>query len=412
MVDEFGNVEFIAEPTDSQILTAVDPSVKGHQDGWRAEVMGWAPAPALPLPRVASGRNRIVNISIFFLIILVVWMIWRSQIIQGLEAQPESSEWVFESTGVRALQAQGLTGAGVSVCIVDTGIDSSHPDLDHLSYTFTDLWGSSATAVDHGNLAHGTLMVGLLAADGHQKGIAPAIRLGIVAALGDDGMGNNSGSESLVADAIRWCWQSFGADIISLSLGGIQDQNQTREGQSVSAVRQALDHGVFVVAAVGNDGGIGDDGLVAVPGNVDLVITVGASDSGGKMWNGSSMGSQIADDGLARLHPNQKPEVVAPGVAVISTGNNGHYYASTGSSISTVIITGILALILEDNPRLKSDGVTVNSNCIEAVKLALRSSSVAPIAGVDHDDHWGYGVVSATAWAQEAEKIVDCSSQS
>ena len=411
MVDEFGNVEFIAEPTDSQILSAVDPSVKGHQDGWRAEVMGWAPAPALPQPRVASDKTRIVNVSIFLLLILVTWMVWRSQIIQGLEAQPNSSEWAFESSGVRALQAKGLTGAGVSVCVVDTGLDSSHPDLDHLSYTFTDLWGSSSTAVDHGNLAHGTLMVGLLAADGHQKGIAPDIRLGIVAALGDDGLGNNSGSESIVADAIRWCWQSFEADIISLSLGGIQDKNQTREGQSVSAVRQALDNGVYVVAAAGNDGGVGDDGLVAVPGNLDLVITVGASDSGGNIWNGSSSGSQIDDEGKARSHPNQKPEVIAPGVAVISTGNGGHYYESTGSSISTVFITGILALILEDNPQLKPDGVTLNSDCIEAVKWALKTSSTALIAGVDHNDNWGYGAVSATAWAQEAENISDCSTE-
>ncbi len=408
MVDEFGNVDFIAEPTDSQILTAVDPSVAGHQGGWRSEVMGWAPAPASPLPRAGTDKNRIVNISIFLILILVVWIIWRSQIIQSLEAEPESSEWAFESSGVRALQAKGLTGEGVSVCVVDTGLDSSHPDLDHLAYTFTDIWGSSATAVDHGNLAHGTLMVGLLVADGHQKGIAPDIRLGIVAALGDDGMGNNSGSESIVADAIRWCWQSFGADIISLSLGGLQDQNQTREGQSVSAVRQALDNGVYVVAAVGNDGGMTDDGLVAVPGNIDLVITVGASDSSGIMWNGSSIGSQIADDGTARINPNQKPEVVAPGVSVISTGNDGNYYQSTGSSISTVFVTGILALILEDNPQLKMTDNGKNSDCIVAVKWALKNSSVPLVDGVNHDDKWGYGAISATAWAQEVEKIGQC----
>ena len=409
MDDDFGDVDFISEPTDSHILTAVDPSVKGHQEGWRSEIMGWAPAPASPLPRVAPNQNRIVNISIFLILLLVVWMVWRSQIIQGFEGQQESSEWAFETTGVRALQAKGLTGTGVSVCVVDTGLDSTHPDLDHLSYTFTDIWGTSTIAVDHGNLAHGTLMIGLLAADGHQKGISPNIRLGVVAALGDDGMGNNSGSESIVADAIRWCWQSFGADIISLSLGGLQDQNQTREGQSVSAVRQALDNGVYVVAAVGNDGGSTDDGLVAVPGNIDLVITVGASDSRGEIWNGSSRGAQIADDGTARSHPNQKPEVVAPGVSVISTGNDGNYYESTGSSISTVFITGILALILEDNPQLKPGDNTRNSDCIEAVKWALKNSSVALIEGIEHDDNWGYGAVSAIAWAQEVENNDNCS---
>ena len=222
-------------------------------------------------------------------------------------------------------------------------------------------------------------------------------------------MGNNSGAESIVADAIRWCWQSFGADIISLSLGGLQDQNQTREGQSVSAVRQAIDNGVYVVAAAGNDGGATDDGLVAVPGNVDLVITVGASDEDGNLWIGSSRGSQIADDGTARLNPNQKPEVVAPGVSVISTGNNGEYYQSTGSSISTVFITGILALILEDNEQLKPSANNRNSDCIKEVKWALKNSSVPLSTGIEHDDNWGYGSVSATAWAQEAESIRNCS---
>jgi hypothetical protein len=74
-----------------------------------------------------------------------------------------------------------------------------------------------------------------------------------------------------------------------------------------------------------------------------------------------------------------------------------------------VFITGILALILEDNSQLKPDGTTTNSDCIEAVKWALKNSSAALTAGVDHDDNWGYGAVSAIAWAQEAEKIGDCS---
>jgi hypothetical protein len=142
MDDDFGDVDFISEPTDSHILTAVDPSVKGHQEGWRSEIMGWAPAPASPLPRVAPNQNRIVNISIFLILLLVVWMVWRSQIIQGFEGQQESSEWAFETTGVRALQAKGLTGAGVSVCVVDTGLDSTHPDLDHRSWYFDDRFTS------------------------------------------------------------------------------------------------------------------------------------------------------------------------------------------------------------------------------------------------------------------------------
>ena len=78
-------------------------------------------------------------------------------------------------------------------------------------------------------------------------------------------MGGNSGDERTVAEAIRWCQDTFEADIISLSLGGEQNLDANREGATASATRRAVDSGIFVVAAAGNDGGVGDDGLVSVP---------------------------------------------------------------------------------------------------------------------------------------------------
>ena len=78
------------------------------------------------------------------------------------------------------------------------------------------------------------------------------------------------------------------ADIISLSLGGINDRYT--QWSTVNAVKVALSKGVFVVAAAGNDGGSDDDGRVSTPSNVAEVITVGASMKGGSVWKGSSMG--------------------------------------------------------------------------------------------------------------------------
>ena len=109
--------------------------------------------------------------------------------------------------------------------------------------------GDSSTPVDYGFLAHGTLMSGLLIAQSHQIGMSPNIQLGMVAALGNDGTDKNTADESDVAQAINWCIETFGADIISLSLGGTQNDGMMREGPSASVTRKAVDMGIFVVAA-------------------------------------------------------------------------------------------------------------------------------------------------------------------
>ena len=98
----------------------------------------------------------------------------------------------------------------------------------------------------------------------------------MAAALGDDGEGGNSGDQNVVSSAIEWCWKTFDADIISLSLGGESDPNATSDGPTTNAVRLAIANGVYVVAAAGNDGGPEDDGKVSTPSNVNEVISVAA----------------------------------------------------------------------------------------------------------------------------------------
>ena len=403
MSDDLGNVQFIPEPDDARILSAVDPAAVEHQPGWRAEVMGWAPSPAMPIPMMNQWPRRIMNASVFMIGLLALWLVWRSQLL-NIEPILPDSEWVFEQSEIRDLQQIGQTGDGIRVCIVDTGIDLTHPDLDHLSIEYRDYWSSSDIPVDHGALAHGTLMSGLLVADGHQLGAAQGISLGVVSALGENQDGSNSGDEKRVSNGIDWCISPFNADIISLSLGGMQDPESMSEGDISLTVRKAINKGIFVIAAAGNDGGPADDGLVAIPGNIEYVITVGASDINKDRWNGSSSGSQTVG-GIDREDPHLKPEILAPGVGVISTGNQGSYFETQGTSVSTVIVTGALALILEDRPDLTSSENS-NSDCILAVKWALRNSTLE--AGATHSDSNGYGVLSAQKWYDEVMDIERC----
>ena len=398
------SVELLPEPDDSRILSAIDPSAVGFQHNWRAEVTGWAPAMPMPIKRV-RGRKFLVTNGILFAIfaVLILW-IWQSGYLI-VDLPPAKSEWAAEQAGFSDDTLEGLTGEGVKVCIVDTGIDLSNPAFSGVNVVFKDMIGDSSTPVDYGFLAHGTLMSGLLIAQSHQMGMSPNIQLGMIAALGDDGTGKNTADESDVAQAINWCIETFGADIISLSLGGTQNDGMTREGQSASVTRKAVDMGIFVVAAAGNDGGVDDDGRVSVPSNVARAISVGASTRGGDVWKNSSLGSQIMPNGEQRTNPNMKPEIIAPGEGIISTGRGDSWYSSSGTSDATVFVTAALALILEDQPRMKPNPQS-DGSCVDSVKEALRISTES--GGQIHDDQSGYGQLHAGNWLSAVRNMPNC----
>ena len=398
------SVELLPEPDDDRILSAIDPSVVGFQDEWRSEVTGWAPMVAKPIHRVRGRRFLFTNLALFAILASLMLWVWQSGYM-FIDIPPPKSEWAIEQAGFNDDVLDGLTGKGVRVCIVDTGIDISHSAFEGFQVVFNDMISNSASPVDYGVIAHGTLMAGILISQSHQMGVASGITLGVVAALDDDGTGMNTAGEQTISDAIEWCIEQFSADIISLSLGGTQSDSMTREGPSVSSTRKALDRGIFVVAAAGNDGGNGDDGRVSVPSNVPLAISVGASSQGGDLWDNSSKGNQVTFDGEQRLHPNQKPEIIAPGVGIISTGAEDSWFSSSGTSDSTVFVTGALALILEDQPQLRSSA-TQDSSCIGEVKQSLRLSASDSI--YQHDDSLGYGNLDAGAWLEEVRKMPNC----
>ena len=128
-MDELRGVELLPEPGEPKILSAVDSSTKGHEAQWRAEVTGWAPIVPETLPfrprRVFSLATGIFGA--LFLAILVV--LWQSDLLL-LELPPASSEWAFEESEIRELQDGGLSGEGVRVCMVDTGLSLSHTSFN------------------------------------------------------------------------------------------------------------------------------------------------------------------------------------------------------------------------------------------------------------------------------------------
>ena len=294
--------------------------------------------------------------------------------------------------GFDQIRDLGLTGNGVIVCIVDSGIDLTHPDLANIKLIeWIDFVNQNPEPYDdHG---HGTSMAGLLVAEGGLTGNAKGVSLLIAKALSKDGQGE----DEWVSNAIEWC-STNGADIISLSLGGAPGiiPSFITGGDSGDAARSAINQGVYVIAAAGNDGGDDDDGDVDSPGSEELVICVGGVQADGQIWSGSSKGDNginIFPPRLARDDPHKKPEIVAPAerVPVLSTVDSGYAFAS-GTSAATVYVTAAISVLLEDQPELKRNGENGGtSSSIENVKQWMMNSASSPYDA--HHEHYGYGLL-------------------
>ncbi len=271
-----------------------------------------------------------------------------------------------EPTAMGARQDFGVTGAGVKVCVVDTGIDEGHERHSGK----VDGWVDFVSAIPSPNLAtddngHGTHVASIVGGqvvdwqgsgspnpdpNGDPfEGVAPDARLYVAKVLDAAGSGTNSA----VVAGINWC-VAQAADIINLSLGG------DTCGDGLSAVSLAADaavaNGVTVIVAAGNSG----DGIctVTAPGDAFDVITVGslAEYSGAPSDVNSSTGVHTAwFSSRGPTGDNRpKPDVMAPGVSVMAAkaGTVSDYQSLSGTSMATPFIAGVAALMLEANPSL------------------------------------------------------------
>ncbi len=398
------NLDLLPEPEDHRILTAIDTKALGYPGSAygltdeEAQELRW---PLNTMKKLEHPTGAIF-FSIFTLLLIAGWPWVNSYLIPILP----NSEWAYEGSGIRQLQSEGYFGQGVHVCIVDTGIDMEHPDFSHQQLSgFRDFLGGNHESIkDVGESSHGTLMAGILISNGTSKGVAPEVDLSVALALDSDG---TSGSTDRVAQAIRWCRITQNVDIISLSLGGSPSDISTTSSETNLAVQEALDSGIFVVAAAGNTGLDLEINDVSQPSSIPGVISVGAISKSGKVWGSSAFGSTFDPlTGEERNFPNQKPEVVAPGVNIFSTASStlsSPYAYSSGTSDSTVFVSGALALILQqfgDNIE-GSDGI-IDENEMRLVKYALATSSDrSNFESETHNSHSGYGSLDVVKWSKE-----------
>tara|TARA_Y100001980_G_C14556652_1_gene349100 strand:+ start:13235 stop:14458 length:1224 start_codon:yes stop_codon:yes gene_type:complete len=304
-----------------------------------------------------------------------------------------------------------LNGDGVIVCIVDSGIDLTHPDLSDIKLEGWKDFVNSRTDI-YDDQGHGTMMAGIMVAKGGLTGLATEVKLLIAKALSIDG----TGTDQDVSDAINWC-VSNNADIISLSLGGAPGVLPSLLGGDAveNSVEEAIDLGIFVVAAAGNDGEEENDDDVNSPCSVEDVICVGGVGIEGDIWSGSSKGSnnfQLIPPKLSRQDPDKKPELVAPAESVpvlISTNSGSNepsqntYGTASGTSAATVYASSALALMLQANPDLSRNGTEGGSlETIEQVKQWIKESVLPKNNQEEHDDYYGYGILQVDSLINRA----------
>ncbi|GAA0199427.1 hypothetical protein GCM10009000_011860 [Halobacterium noricense] len=235
-----------------------------------------------------------------------------------MHALADSVPWGVDRVDAEVAHSSGYTGAGADIAILDTGIDSDHPDLDNVGYGR----GFGYSTWEDGN-GHGTHCAGIAAAenDGQGiKGVAPDATLHAGKVLSDSG----SGSFSDIAAGVEWTADQ-GFDVASMSLGASSGSYTLQD-----ACNYANNSGVFVVAAAGNSGPCSY--CVGYPAAYSSVVAVSSTNSSDNLSSFSSTGPEV--------------ELAAPGSSIYSTYPGGGYDTLSGTSMACPHVAGAAGVLM------------------------------------------------------------------
>ncbi len=270
----------------------------------------------------------------------------------------QTVDWGHAAIGINAAWARSR-GKGALVAVLDTGVQSNHPDLDGQIVLAKDFTNSRSGHDDRNG--HGTHCGGIIAGSDNETGIvgvAPECKLLVGKVLDDSGSGGSTG----IANGIRWAVDN-GAQVVSMSLGSPGPSSVIH-----AAVKEAVSKGVLVIAAAGNEGTAG----TGYPGSHPECVSVGAFDQTGAIAGFSSRG---------------KVDVSAPGVQILSTVPGSKYAKMSGTSMATPYVAGVAALVVG---ACIAAGRSVPTP--DEFRGMLRGCSI-DAGKVGKDTTWGWGLV-------------------
>jgi subtilisin family serine protease len=256
--------------------------------------------------------------------------------------------------GAPAAWSAGYTGAGVTVAVLDTGVDASHPDLagrieEARNFTESPFPGDET---GHGTHVAGTIVGSGAASGGTLRGVAPDARL-----LAGKVCASFGCFDSDILAGMQWAAVDKQAAVVNLSLGGPDFPGLDPLEEAVN--RLSASHGTLFVIAAGNRFECSAGDRVASPGSAEAALTVGATDLDDRLADFSCVGPTMEGNSI-------KPDITAPGVGIVAArapgtpvGDDdpvGEFYArASGTSMATPHAAGAAALLAQQHPDWRAD---------------------------------------------------------
>ena len=275
--------------------------------------------------------------------------------------QGDPAQYILEKLKISDVHRL-VRGGNVPIAVIDSEIDAAHPDLEGAVAQRFDAVG--APEKPH---PHGTGMAGAIAAHQRLLGTAPAARLLAVHAFSSKAASAESTTFSILK-GIDWSVKQS-VRIINMSFAGPKDPSLA------SALKASYDKGIVLIAAAGN---VGPKSPPLFPGADPYVIAVTATDVDDKLFTGANRGKYIS--------------VAAPGVDILVPAPEGNYQLTTGTSVAAAEVSGIVALLLERNPKLTPADIR-----------RILTASARRLGPGERDDNFGSGLIDPLKALQLAE---------
>ena len=291
----------------------------------------------------------------------------------SIEGNPDSTkQWGYQFMDTKYAYAV-TKGSGTKVAVIDTGIDVSHPEfsgrISSLSYNSCSKTNISADYQDKNG--HGTHVSGIIGAADNNIGIigvAPETEIVAIKAQCPESTDGSFSAADLVS-AISYVATNQ-IDALNMSLGGYN-----RSDLIAAAIQQAINNGVVIIAAAGNE----KSSALHYPSSYDGVISVSALESRYNQYNVITI---APDTGYTNY--GARIDFAAPGTNIYSTYLDGGFKSLSGTSMASPQVAGVVALVMAQNP----------SYSVDQVKSALKDNAVDR-GNPGKDDYYGWGAVNA-----------------